>query len=88
MKKLIELLKRFWKFLKWHNPLSLAKYESIREYFNLTEDEFEMIKRCSELKLLKEYLVFSDDESTAWLVPRVCEVRRIIRLRRRQFGRM
>lgn len=73
-------------FIKWHLPWVVATMPKIEEHFDLTLDEISMLKSCISNKLLKEYVIFTKDNQTAYLVFKVADVRRLINLRRKNMG--
>ena len=81
MKKILSKIK---KWLDWHGYF--GKVTMLRffvEHFNLSKDEEEMLNKCVSLHLLKEYVCFSEDRSKGYIVVRIRDCIRLLKLRRK-----
>ena len=70
-------------FIDWHLTWAVATMPKIEEHFNLTLDEIAMLESCIDKKLLKEFVVFTKDRQTAYIVLNVSDVRKFVNLRRK-----
>lgn len=70
-------------FINWHLPWSVATMSQIEKHFNLDKTEVYMLDFCVDYKLLKQYVVFTEDHQEAYIVFRVADVMKLINLRRR-----
>ena len=70
-------------FIDWHLPWAVATMPQIEKHFNLDKIEVAVLDSCVDYKLLKQYVVFTEDRQKAYIVLRVSDVRRLINLRRR-----
>lgn len=73
-------------FIKWHLPWVVATMPKIEEHFNLDKTEVDMLDSCVDYKLLKQYVVFTENGNVAYIVFKVAEVRRLVNLRRKNIG--
>lgn len=82
------LLKNFLRFLKWHNPTSVAEIGVIQEHFNLSNREIKMLEDCISHNLIKEYALASEDRTEVKIVLNVSQARKLINMKRRneQYG--
>ena len=69
-------------FINWHLPWSVAKFSTIEEHFNLSQNEMAMIESCISHGILKESIVFTEDERKGYIVLNVKDVRKLIRMKR------
>lgn len=70
-------------FIDWHWPGAVATMPKIEEHFNLDKIEVDMLDSCVDYKLLKQYVVFTENGHGAYIVFKVSEVRKLIHLRRK-----
>lgn len=73
-------------FIDWHLPWTFATMPKIEEHFNLTLDEITMIESCIDNKLLKEYVIFTENHHRAYITLKVADVRKLVNLRRKNIG--
>lgn len=70
-------------FIDWHLPWAVATMPKIEEHFNLDKTEVDMLDSCVDYKLLKQYVVFTENGHGAYIVFKVTDVRKLVNLRRK-----
>ena len=84
MKKSLARLKNW---LQWHGYLdATTTLHNFVDHFCLSANEEALLKDCVRLHLLKEYVGFSEDRSSAYLVVRVRDCQRLLKLYRQNTG--
>lgn len=73
-------------FIDWHLPWAVATMSQIEKHFNLDKIEVAVLDSCVDYKILKQYVSFTKDNQTAYIVFKVSDVRRLINLRRKNMG--
>jgi len=83
MERLKQVFNTFKDYRDWHSTKTVATIQDIAHHFDYTIDEIAMLEACISHGLLKEYVSFSQDKQTAYIVVNVSEARKLVEQRQK-----